>query len=159
MKENTAVEADIRTRERRHATECGVGRGHRRCATKGAYMTTTTMVTSARRPARQHGPRALLATACLAAAIVVGACGGSSDGPGASGTWVHPEEGTIVLAEDGSGSITQSSDPVEFEWSQDGSTIRLSFDGGDAVATQGGDILTFRAGDFSGDEPVDFTRE
>ena len=95
----------------------------------------------------------------LAVALVVSACGGTEDG-GAVGAWTHPEEGTIVLESGGAGSITQSSDPVEFTWTQDGATIELSLDGDevDAEAQLDGDELTFRAGDFSGDDPVTFTR-
>lgn len=98
----------------------------------------------------------------IAVAFFAGACGGGDDGPSPVGTWSHPEEGTIVLESGGDGSITQSSDPVEFTWSQDDSTIEFDIgddDEPDAVATLDGDTLTFRPGDFSGDEPVTFTRD
>ena len=96
---------------------------------------------------------------CVVVTLVVSACGGS-DEAGVVGTWTHPEEGTIVLESGGAGSITQSSDPVEFTWTQDGATIELSLGGDevDAEAMIDGDELTFRVGDFSGDDPVTFTR-
>lgn len=97
----------------------------------------------------------------LLAAVAV-SCGGGSDGGDAEGTYVHEEEGTVVLDSDGTGSITQSSDPVTFEWEQDGKTITITFDFDDtvtSVATLEGDELTFRAGDFSGGEPETFFRQ
>jgi hypothetical protein len=100
---------------------------------------------------------AMVAMAALAAGLT--ACGGGGDD--AVGTWVHPEEGTIVLSDDGSGTITQSSDPVEFDWDRNGDTVEFSFGGDEveAAATVDGDAMTFRPGDFSGDDPVTFTRE
>jgi pSer/pThr/pTyr-binding forkhead associated (FHA) protein len=88
--------------------------------------------------------------------------GGGADGRGAEGTYVHEEEGTVVLESGGVGSITQSSDPVTFVWEREGDTITIRFDFDDsvaAVATLDGDELTFRAGDFSGDEPETFYRQ
>ena len=55
----------------------------------------------------------------LSAMLLLAACGSEHKGDGAglaavTGTYTHPEEGTIVLDADGTGSITQSSDPVTF---------------------------------------------
>jgi len=99
--------------------------------------------------------------AAVVAVVVIAAACGSDDGDSAAGTWTHVEEGTIVLDDNGDGSITQSSDPVVFTWSADDDQISFVFDGDDepaAIATLDGDSLTFRSGDFSGDDPVTFTR-
>jgi len=102
--------------------------------------------------------RAVLAVAALL--LPVAACGDDDEGLGVEGTYVHAEEGTIEIETGGEGSITQSGEPVPFEWEQDGDTIQFSVEGaGVAEATLDGDELTFRAGDFSGDEPVTFVRE
>ena len=92
-------------------------------------------------------------------------CGSEHKGDGAglaavTGTYTHPEEGTIVLDADGTGSITQSCDPVTFTWALEDGTIALSIDGEVlAEAAASGTTLIFRAGDFSGDDPVTFTKE
>lgn len=101
------------------------------------------------------------AVAVIAIAIVVFV---SMRGDGASdpvvGTWTHPEEGTIVFDDDGSGSITQSADPVAFTWQHNGDRVSLTVEGSGNVAeaTLSGNELTFRPGDFSGDEAETFTR-
>jgi hypothetical protein len=100
----------------------------------------------------------------VAAVLALGACGGGDDSGDAVGTWSHPEEGTIVIEEDGSGSITQSSDSIPLEWEMDEDTVvfTIVFEDGDEASAEAkleGDELTFRAGDFSGDDPVIFTRD
>lgn len=108
-----------------------------------------------------HGLFDRVGTVVAVAAMTVAglACGGTDDAAEAEGTYVHAEEGTIVLEADGEGTITQSADPVPFEWERDGDTITIVF-GEDVVseATLDGDELTFRPGDFSGDEAVVFRR-
>jgi hypothetical protein len=103
-----------------------------------------------------------------AVAVVAVGCSGGGDaapaGADAAGTWSHPEEGTIVLSTDGMGTITQSGDPVEFSWVLESDSVEFDLDGdpeteADAVAVLDGDVLTFRVGDFSGDEPAVFTRD
>lgn len=105
-------------------------------------------------------PLAIPALALALAATTAG-CGDGAEGPG--GTWTHDEEGTIVFGEDGTGTITQSGDPVPFEWTLDSGEVSLDLDGdpangAEAVATLTGNELTFRAGDFSGEDPVTFIR-
>lgn len=93
-----------------------------------------------------------------AVAFTMTACGGGADDE-TDGTYVHAEEGTIVLEPDGDGTITQSGEPVPFVWERDGDTIEITIDGEVvAEATADGDELTFRPGDFSGDSAVTFTR-
>lgn len=111
-------------------------------------------------------PRRLLmrvVTMLSAVVLVVGGCGGDDDGGGGGsveGTYVHEEEGTIVLESGGDESLTQSGEPVPFTWEQDGDVVLLTMDGEVvAEATVEGEAMTFRAGDFSGDEPVTFQRE
>ncbi|MGE0308817.1 MAG: hypothetical protein AB7Q27_24035, partial [Acidimicrobiia bacterium] len=60
--------------------------------------------------------------------------------------------------------IEQSGDGIAFTWSEDDGSVVFDLDDDpdnepDAVASLDGDELTFRAGDYSGDEPVVFTRE
>lgn len=87
--------------------------------------------------------------------LAASACGT----PDVAGTYVHPEEGTVVLNADQTGTITQSSDPVEFNWEQNGDTIDFIFEEEvRAQATVVDDTLVFRAGDFSGGEPETFIR-
>src|SRR5690606_28565081 len=73
--------------------------------------------------------RGLGAATLLAGVLGLAACGGDE---GAAGTYVHEEEGTIVLEGDGTGTWTQSGDPLEFTWEQDGATITLQ--AGDSAA-------------------------
>lgn len=104
--------------------------------------------------------RAAIMTGVIGA-IALSGCGGGG-GADAEGTWVHEEEGTIVIESGGSASITQSSDPIPLEWELDGDVVQFMFEGEDEViseATIDGDSMTFRAGDFSGDDPVTFTRQ
>jgi len=111
---------------------------------------------------RTGGFKASVAAVVLAATTLTGCGGGGDSGGDVEGTWVHPEEGTIVLEDGGDGSITQSGDPVPFEWELSGDTVLFSFEGDDEVSAQAtidGDTMTFRVGDFSGDEPAVFTRE
>ena len=91
--------------------------------------------------------------------LAVGACGGGGDDLDVEGTYVHPEEGTIVLEAGGDGTLTQEGDENAFEWDLDGDTVVLTV-GGDVVAEAAfaDDELTFRPGDFSGDEPAVFVR-
>ena len=113
-------------------------------------MSTTT--TSKRRPSRWA------CAAAIAAVAVLGACGGS--GSDVEGTYTNDEEGTIELLSDGTGTLTQSGDPADFTYEVDGDTLELSIDGEvKAEATVEDGSLTFRAGDFSGDDPVTFDKE
>ena len=94
-------------------------------------------------------------------AIALSGCGGGG-GADVGGTWVHEEEGTIVIESGGSASLTQSSDPVPLEWELDGDVMEFTFEGEDEViaeATIDGDSMTFRVEDFSQDGPVTFTRQ
>lgn len=105
------------------------------------------------RPVRRR-----LVLALLTVMLALAACSGG-DQTDVTGTYTHPEEGTIVLNADGTGSITQSSDPVPFTWVLTDGTVALTIDGEvQAEATASGSTLTFRAGDFSGDEAVTFTK-
>lgn len=64
-----------------------------------------------------------------------------------------------MFDDDGTGSLTQSSDPVGLEWTATDDTIDITWDNGNqSKATLGGDTLTFPAGDFSGDDQVTFER-
>lgn len=65
---------------------------------------------------------------------------------------------SIVFKDGGKGTITQSGEPVEFTWTESDNALVLTAGKKAAHATRGGDPLTFRAGDFSGDKPVVFTR-
>jgi hypothetical protein len=89
-------------------------------------------------------------------AVLATGCGGSS----AEGTYVHEVEGTIILSEDGAATWEQSSDPVPFEWEQDGETLTFIFDGeavGDARIEDGDLVLPPDM--ISGDEDVVFERQ
>lgn len=102
--------------------------------------------------------RAGLAVAALLLAAPLAACGGS--GSDVEGTYTDEEEGTIELKADGEGTIEQSGDVAEFTYEVDGDTLKMSIDGEvRAEATVEGGTLTFRAGDFSGDDPVTFDKE
>ncbi len=99
-----------------------------------------------------------LAVSALLIGMMAGlsGCGGDE---GAAGTYEHPEEGTIVLEDDGTGSWTQSGDPAEFTWAQEGTSITLTTEGGSTAEVDlvDGDLV-IPPEFISGDEPVTFNR-
>jgi hypothetical protein len=95
----------------------------------------------------------------LFVAVLATGCGG---GDGAEGTYVHPVEGTITLAEGGEATWEQEGhdEPFEFEWEQDGETIAFVIDGETAgeVRLEDGDLV-LPPDLISGDEDVVFERQ
>ena len=87
-------------------------------------------------------------------------CSGDTE---VTGTYTHPIEGTIVLNDDGTGTLTQDdpSDPTLFTWALNDGTVLISIDGEvQAEATADGTTLIFRPGDgFSGDITKTFTKD
>lgn len=124
----------------------------------GGQARPPTPVAEQRPPGRVVAVVGVLALMIGAAAFLLLRGGGGDES--VVGTWVHPEEGTIVFDDDGLGSITQSSDPVAFTWERTGEVVGITIagNGNTAEATLSGDKLTFRRGDFSGDDPTIFTR-
>ena len=90
--------------------------------------------------------------------LLVGACSKTST----AGTYVHAEEGTIVVTDGGTGTWTQEGDdePATFTWTQNGDditfTIRDKTAGG--VKLEGGNLV-IPPDMISGDDPVTFTRQ
>jgi hypothetical protein len=120
-------------------------------------------VTALRSTVASQARSALIAVSVGGFALLA-ACGGDDAGAPAVGTWVHPEEGTVILEGDGTGEMVQSQGGVPFTWSLEDGNVEFDLDDDpenepDAVAALDGDELTFRVGDYSGDEPVVFTRE
>jgi hypothetical protein len=108
----------------------------------------------------RHARRAACVLALAAAVSVLAACGGNGGGSTPAGTYSHPDEGEIVLSEDGSGTVDNGSVPIT--WTADGDTVTLDAGNGQTVdATLEDDNLVFEPGVYGccEDEDAVFVRQ
>jgi hypothetical protein len=99
----------------------------------------------------------------LTTAVALAASACSDDDKDAQGLYRHPEEGTVLVKDDGTAIFSQEegeeSDDVEATYEVDGDRITFELNGETVSASIGEQELVFEAGAYSGDEPVTFTRE
>lgn len=103
--------------------------------------------------------QALVVAGVATLPVITMACSGSDS---VQGTYVHPEEGTIILADGGDASWEQEGDekPSTLQWTEDGQDIDFLIDGeveGTARIEDGDLVLPPDM--ISGDVDITFERE
>ena len=102
--------------------------------------------------------RRIVVSACGLVVAFAAACGGGG-GDSLEGTYVHEEEGTLEVLEDGEATLTQSGAPVELTYEVDGDSVTFDADGSTVTAEIDGDDLVFEDEAFSGEGTTTFTKQ